>query len=50
MFLMLSESALWLEMHQVGLVMFRPTEEKLLNIQQIIHWNSFKSKLKSYSC
>jgi hypothetical protein len=46
MFLMLFQSPLWLEMHQAGLIMFIPTDKKLLNIQQIIHWNSFESKQK----
>jgi hypothetical protein len=33
-------------LHQVGFIMFRPPGQKLLNIEQLFHWNLFKSKLK----
>jgi hypothetical protein len=41
------ESLQWVGVDQVGFIMFQPMVEKLLNIEQFFHWNSFESKLKT---
>jgi hypothetical protein len=36
--LVLLEDPQWVGVHQIGFKMFQPTMEKLLNIEQKIHW------------